>query len=108
MGRQNDLRWLGLRAGLLTGLALVAAGCLGTTPRQEIKLAFNPAPRSVSELAHCRPAETAEAMLRGHGFERDSTFIRFETWANDKGYRLVMGRMDGYLCVLGPEQGDVT
>ena len=96
------------RVFLVGGVAVVAAGCVTTEPRQDLTLAFDPQPRSVAELAHCRPAETAEAMLRSHGFERDSTFVRFETWANDKGYRLVMGRMDGYLCVLGPEQGDVT
>ena len=65
--------------------------------------------RSVSNLEHCRPTDAAEAMLRSHGFEKQSTFVRFETWAHRTGHRLVMGRLDGYLCVLGPElAGDIA
>ncbi len=92
---------------LLGVLSLVVAGCL-TPGRQRVDLAFHPEARSVVDLEHCRPAGAAEALLASHGFHRESTFVRFETWSNRQGFRLVMGRLDGYLCVVGPEQASVV
>ena len=93
-----------VRVGLVVLAAFVLAACSAAANRglQAVPLSAKPA-RSVADLAHCRPAEDAEAMLRAYGFEKQSTFVRFETWAHRTGYRLVMGRLDGYLCVLGPE-----
>lgn len=88
-------------------LGLVVAGCAAPSD-PEVKLAFDPEARSVADLQHCRPAEAAEALLQSHGFQRESTFVRFETWSNRQGFRLVMGRLNGYLCVVGPEQGSVV
>ncbi len=98
------------RVGLAAIVLLGAAACSPVNDRglTVVPLVAKPA-RSVDSLEHCRPAADAEAMLRAHGFEKQSTFVRFETWAHRTGHRLVMGRLDGHLCVLGPElAGDVT
>ena len=87
-------------------LGLVVAGCAARSD-PNVSLASNPAARSVVGLQHCRPVEAAETLLLSHGFHRESTFVRFETWSNRQGFRLVMGRLNGYLCVIGPEQGSV-
>ncbi len=92
---------------LLGVLCLAVAGCV-TPEQQRVELAFHPEARSVIDLEHCRPAGTAEALLESHGFHRESTFVRFETWSNRQGFRLVMGRLDGYLCVVGPEKASVV
>lgn len=98
------------RVGLAVLMVLGVAACSTVTNQglQAGPLSAKPA-RTVANLGHCRPAEDAEAMLRAHGFGRQSTFVRFETWAHRTGHRLVMGRLDGHLCVLGPElAGDIA
>ncbi len=92
------------RVGLVVLAVVALAACSTANNRglQAVPLSAKAA-RSVVNLEHCRPAEDAETMLRAYGFEKQSTFVRFETWTNRTGYRLVMGRLDGYLCVLGPE-----
>ena len=99
-----------VRIGLAILLA-VGVGACSTVAGQDLPVVPLKAKvtRSVSNLEHCRPSQDAEAMLRSHGFERESTFVRFETWAHRTGHRVVMGRLDGHLCVLGPElAGDIA